>query len=151
MFHDRSRPHRAAAGRPPPGARGTVCTAGDETPALLAWGINAGRKPYEHWTLKQIAVQALRDHFPEGATANQLLDVLKAAYGREIERSSLSPQLSRLKEDGIIELDGKLWRLPQKRIEPPILADGGSIVGEGEGAATPEPSLGINTSQGVGA
>jgi hypothetical protein len=91
--------------------------------------------------MKQLAVRALQDHFPYGATANQLLALFKSAYGREIPRESLSPQLSRLKEDKIIVLEGKLWKIAlSERKEPPTREGGGSFVGAGNGAVTPLPA-----------
>ncbi|MES1180005.1 MAG: hypothetical protein ABUL43_02295 [Hyphomicrobium sp.] len=101
-------------------------------PGLLriAAGISdAEGEPYSEWTLKQLAVRALQDHFPYGATANQLLAVFRIAYGREIARESLSPQLSRLKDDNIIKLDGKLWKLTDlERETPPTQKIGGVYV-----------------------
>lgn len=62
-------------------------------------------------TFKQLIVKALSERFQNGATANQLLDYFKSAWGREIMRTSLSPQLSRLKQDGKINQRGKVWYL----------------------------------------
>jgi hypothetical protein len=71
---------------------------------------------FSSWTLKQMAIRALTDHFQEGATAIQLLDFFKTAYGRDIPRESLSPQLSRLAEkDKLLVRVGKLWKLAPKR------------------------------------
>lgn len=115
-----------------------------EVPGLLrvASGLPAfGDMPVETWTLKQLAVRALSEHFPYGATANQLLAVFKSAYGREIARESLSPQLSRLKDDNIIKLDGKLWKLVRpEREEPPTHGIGGSFVGGSEGVSGAQTS-----------
>lgn len=61
-------------------------------------------------TLKQLVVKALAEAFPGGATALQLLAHFKA-WGRDIARTSLSPQLSRLKDEGVIERSGKVWTL----------------------------------------
>lgn len=105
-----------------------------EMPGLLrlATGLaTPDGRPYGEWTLKQLAVRALQDHFPFGATANQLLAVFEGHYGRAIPRESLSPQLSRLKEDNIIKLDGKLWKLVGPERETPPSADSGvSVSGE---------------------
>lgn len=63
-------------------------------------------------TMKQLILQALGEHLTHGATANELLDFFATHWGRtEIMRTSLSPQLSRLKEEGKIELRGKVWTL----------------------------------------
>jgi hypothetical protein len=96
--------------------------------------------PYDQWTLKQLAVRALEEHFPYGATANQLLAVFKSAYGRDIPRPSLSPQLSRLwRKDGVIKLEGKLWKLAQPKQKEPSTKVGGSSVG-GDGGSAPRSS-----------
>lgn len=61
-------------------------------------------------TMKQLVVKALKEHLLDGATANGLLDFFAREWGRdEIMRTSLSPQLSRLKDEGTIRLNGKVW------------------------------------------
>ncbi len=64
-------------------------------------GLNAlGRtSPYDHLTMKQLVVKALEEHFHDGATTRQLLDFFRDAWGREVERTNLSPQISRLYHD----------------------------------------------------
>jgi hypothetical protein len=97
---------------------------------------------YEALTLKQLAIRALRDHFADGATTHQLLVHFERAYGRRVERPSLSPQLSRLKDDREIVLDGRLWKLAepdQKRNEPPAREAGGSLVSD-DGVSAPRSS-----------
>src|SRR6266700_3504194 len=51
-------------------------------------------------TIKDYILSALRDHFREGATPAQIRDYIKMAYGKEIDRGSISPQLSRLRDEG---------------------------------------------------
>jgi hypothetical protein len=53
-------------------------------------------------TIKQLIMKAMRAHFKDGATAADLRDFIKDAYGRDIERASFSPQLSRLKAQGLL-------------------------------------------------
>lgn len=89
---------------------------GPEPPTLLDVVRQLAKGPpssnFADWTLKQMTMRALQDHFPEGATAQTLLEFFRAAYGREIARESLSPQLSRLADkDGLIMRDGKTWKL----------------------------------------
>jgi hypothetical protein len=64
----------------------------------LAGGV--GR--YQRMTIKELIVRALLDNFRDGASPAQLREFIRDAYGREIERSSLSPQLSRLKTAGVV-------------------------------------------------
>jgi hypothetical protein len=67
--------------------------------------------PYQNLTMKQLVVRALTEHFQNGATAKQLREFFRDAWGREMERHNLSPQLSRLRADEIIELNEGIWRL----------------------------------------
>lgn len=68
--------------------------------------------PYAKLTMKQLVRKALEEHFANGATANELLAFFANAWGRhDIIRTSLSPQLSRLKREGVITLRGMKWHL----------------------------------------
>lgn len=61
-------------------------------------------------TMKQLVLKALGEQFANGATANQMLEFFAREWGRtDITRTSLSPQLSRLKAEGKIALVGKTW------------------------------------------
>lgn len=76
--------------------------------------------PYARMTIKQLVLKALEEQFPSGATAQQLLDLFGSAWGREeIARTSLSPQLSRLKAEHKIDRNGTLWFLRKPRPEVP--------------------------------
>lgn len=61
-------------------------------------------------TLKGMAIEVLRSHSMAGLTASQILDGIQKRFDLKIERSSLSPQLSRLKKEGILAQEGKNWR-----------------------------------------
>jgi hypothetical protein len=67
----------------------------------------AGAQPN---TFKGMALFVLRMHSPLGLDANQIRTAMERVFGLKVERSSLSPQLSRLKRDGILVLEGKMWR-----------------------------------------
>lgn len=78
-------------------------------------------------TFKQLTVKALQEHYGNGATASQLLDFFKHKWGRnDVVRTSLSPQLTRLKREGKIRLEGKVWHLVQNENEPRGENAGGS-------------------------
>ena len=62
-------------------------------------------------TIKEQVLRLLADH-PAGLSANEILEKLAARYGRRLKRESLSPQLSRLKKDRLIENEKKIWNLP---------------------------------------
>jgi hypothetical protein len=86
--------------------------------ASRAFAEAADRNPFlefEHLTIKQLAVKALSEYFKDGATALQICEFIDNAYGRRVERSSLSPQLSRLHQDNVLEWvpDKGLYRLPR--------------------------------------
>ncbi len=66
-------------------------------------------------SIKQLIVASLRTNRSfrmHGASVVELLSFIKDTFNREIERSSFSPQLSRLKDEGTIRsfADGK-WQL----------------------------------------
>jgi hypothetical protein len=64
--------------------------------------------------MKELTQKALAEAFPNGASANDLIFYFKKKWGRDdIVRSSLSPQLSRLRAEGLIRRDGRLWLLAQ--------------------------------------
>jgi hypothetical protein len=66
---------------------------------------------YQHLTMKQLVMKALNEHFQKGATARQLREFFRDAWGRPIKRANLSPQLSRLLKEGIIGMDNGVWSL----------------------------------------
>jgi molybdopterin-guanine dinucleotide biosynthesis protein A len=73
---------------------------------------------YQKMTIKELVIQALIDHFPNGGTANNIRDFIHNGYGRTIEPGSLRPQMHRLKADMILTLDANdIWNLdPRKRV-----------------------------------
>ena len=106
--------------------RGIAAMAGPFPPT----GVEASRNAVAHHirkanpvaqvlTIKQMVITTLREHLPNGATANELLEAFFRNWGRREMRTSLSPQLTRLKRDGKIELHGKVWTLAglQARVE----------------------------------
>lgn len=68
-------------------------------------------------SIKAKIVDVLGD-WPLGAEANEILDLIQRKHGEEIPRASLSPQLSRLKRDGFVRLDGRVWSLVQTSETP---------------------------------
>lgn len=90
--------------------------------------------PYARLTMKQLIRKALDEHFENGATAIEMLDFFADAWGRnDIVRTSLSPQLSRLKREGVITLHGIKWRLADSGQEngPEDESSGPAYVGVG--------------------
>jgi hypothetical protein len=63
-------------------------------------------------TIKEMARAVLAGQ-PNGLNSSGILDGIKKQFARDIERTSLSPQLSRLKEDGELTLSGEIWYTTQ--------------------------------------
>ncbi|QNE31859.1 hypothetical protein F1C10_07880 [Sphingomonas sp. NBWT7] len=111
----------------------------------------------QHMTMKQMIVRALAERFANGATANELLVHFRQEWGRlDIARTSLSPQLSRLKEAERIRLEGRVWKLNEADFDA-LMGDELPLdeIGEApakptdrdEGAATPShPQLNSQSS-----
>lgn len=75
--------------------------------------------PYARMTIKDLVLKALEEQFPSGATARQMLDLFANAWGRgEVVRTSLSPQLSRLRAEHKIDRNGSLWFVRNPRPQP---------------------------------
>lgn len=68
------------------------------------------RRTQPEVTIKEAALSVLAE-FPEGLIALDLLRKINEQFGLNIVRSSLSPQLTRLKNDGKIINSGSLWLL----------------------------------------
>jgi len=69
---------------------------------------------YAAMTMKELVLKALAEYFGNGATAQDLIGFFAANWGRKISRPNLSPQLTRLKRDGLVEnIDGK-WVLASR-------------------------------------
>lgn len=107
---------------------------GDEASrASVTHHLRNANPEYQNLTMKELVLRALEEHFPEGATAQQMLDLFANRWGRtDIVRTSLSPQLSRLKnDDQKIILDGRVWKLAERansssdnnRLEQPAIND----------------------------
>lgn len=99
-------------------------TGSEASAASLAYfNGKANNTPFQSLTMKQLVRKALTEKFQGGATARQLLDLFHHEYGRtDIIRSSLSPQLSRLKVEREIWRDGLVWRLAEQK------ADTGNLI-----------------------
>lgn len=62
-------------------------------------------------TIKEAVIQVLESAPDYGLTANEILQRLQETYDSTLVRTSLSPQLSRLKGDNIIASDRPFWKL----------------------------------------
>ncbi len=74
---------------------------------------NGSRRPSGRATIKDCVVEALREH-PGGGSAEEITAWIATAHGLTIPRSSLSPQISRLKAEGVVILNAnKDWQLAE--------------------------------------
>jgi hypothetical protein len=65
-------------------------------------------------TFQDMIVDVLNDQPSNGAEALKIIELIKAKHGKEIARSSISPQLSRLKQRDVLTLDNNIWSLTEK-------------------------------------
>jgi len=68
----------------------------------------------EKLTIKSMILTALSSHYHDGATPAELRIFIKNVFRREIDRTSMSPQLARLREDGAVEQTDRKWRLSER-------------------------------------
>ena len=103
-------------------------------------------------TIKDAVIEAL-DETGRGMTALGLLARINNKYGVDYPRTSLSPQLTRLKNDGKIERRGNVWYLLGQAPQKAETADHNLFDGNGPAASNPtgsrtvEPAPGGGTSQ----
>lgn len=63
-------------------------------------------------SVKAMVLEVLDRHLPDGGEVHDLLNCFATVYGRDdVARTSLSPQLTTLKNEGKIARDGMVWRL----------------------------------------
>ena len=68
---------------------------------------------YEPKTIKQMVVRVLEESSRKGQTSSQILWGIQQRWMPELQRSSLAPQLTRLKRDNVIYNHQRLWKLVQ--------------------------------------
>ncbi len=83
----------------------TAIESGDETAPFKS---DARREP----TIKEMIISVLTERRGQG-TAEQMISWILEDFGRSVLRSSLSPQMSRLKQDGKLRDVGGVWMLTQ--------------------------------------
>jgi hypothetical protein len=71
------------------------------------------RRSVPEKTIKEAVLHVLNGN-QEGLTALDILDLINMRLGVKYPRTSLSPQLSRLKADGRIERVGNVWRITRR-------------------------------------
>src|ERR1700683_2031813 len=75
-------------------------------------------------TIKQMIVSELTHLFHNGASPAELRDYMSMTLGRDVDRNSISPQLARLREQGVVEqmtgADEGKWKLKVDVYQHPI-------------------------------
>lgn len=69
-----------------------------------------GRKSRQ--PIKEVVLRILTERGEEGANAVDIVDLARA-QGLELDRNSISSLLSRFKKDGVVQHDGKKYRVPR--------------------------------------
>jgi uncharacterized protein (UPF0218 family) len=87
-------------------------------------------------TIKDAVIRVLVEN-PPGLTALDILEAINSQFGLGVERTSLSPQLSRLKVDERIKRLGKIWSI--RTANEPQTQEAGAANEKGSGAEAPEP------------
>jgi len=93
-------------------------------------GLRTYQPNKSNMTIKQMVLEILPKH-PNGLTALEILDHIERDFGQSIMRTSLSPQLSRLKSGGKIKRDNFTWTIYKPSTEVEGLKD----LGEGRSGA----------------
>lgn len=65
-------------------------------------------------SLKQMAYTVINEA-DKALTATQILERIEIAFGQRIARTSMSPQLSRLGQEGFLKRTGNLWSIDQRK------------------------------------
>ena len=73
-------------------------------------------------TIKQMVARALEETQAGGLTSSQILENIQQRWMPSLKRSSLAPQLTRLRRDGLIFNDKRIWKL----VEDIVIPDGTS-------------------------
>lgn len=105
----------------------------DEPSELHMVSATQQRTPIRKGSIKEKVLAVLADN-PAGADAHTILTLIQERFNENIPRPSLSPQLSRLKGEGWVTLNGKVWSLAVKNETPDVGASG---VSKTDGEATP--------------
>jgi len=106
----------------------------EEGDTVKATGVVRSPRRLPEKTIKEAVLDILKPG-PKGMTALEILAEINRRYGADYPRTSLSPQLSRLKVQGLIKRKGTVWRRVKPAVgEKPEAAD--PVLLEGNGPAT---------------
>ncbi len=89
--------------------------------------------PSSRPTIKEAVVQLLEEVSPMGLTALEILERLNRRWWRgELKRTSLSPQITRLKNDGKVVSERGTWKVAKKTAPEAVKPSGAD---DSEGSA----------------
>lgn len=83
-------------------------------PFRSAFSLTGMSAYYASLTIKGLVMQAFKDNEKfrqRGVTAGEIREFIRDAYGRDIDRASLSPQISRLFQDNLLFSVEGTWHL----------------------------------------
>lgn len=90
-------------------------------------------------TLKEAVVEILTDN-PNGLGAMEILRELNSRHKTDFARESLSPQISRLKQEGHLELTGRFWHLKGQTLKEIEVPDQNLFEGTRSGTSYENPA-----------
>ena len=117
--------------------------------AALAAGIEVEPAPESQGSVRgkrlregtiKTAVVAILKEVGRPMTALELLDRVNERQGSTLMRTSLSPQLSRLKDERTIKLTDKLWHLPEQSVSENEEPDPSLFNEDGSGTSETNPA-----------
>lgn len=81
------------------------------------------RLPNAPKSIKEMVLVLLRENMPRGLTALEILEKINLRWWPHLPRTSLSPQLSRLKQRKEIQHENGMYRIPMNDDAPPVKTD----------------------------
>ncbi|MFT9448718.1 hypothetical protein [Gluconobacter japonicus] len=90
-------------------------------------------------TIKEMILSVLTD-FSDGLNAIVIGEQIHKKFNKEFERSSISPQLSRLKKEGLVSLSGDIWVLIRNNACEANLIENGTAEAAPEAEEAPTSS-----------
>ncbi len=82
-----------------------------EAPILMQKNNLKGRRRFVGKTIQSCVLDLLRTEPDREFHIMEILDALRETYSADLVRTSLSPQLSRLKQDGEVIFQNSKWKL----------------------------------------
>ena len=78
--------------------------------AATSNAFNNTQSGFSEWSAKDMILHILRGA-PEGYDVHTILNLMSSVFGVQVPRTTVSPQLSRMKHDRVVQLRGDTWSL----------------------------------------